>query len=100
MPSRYSEQDRASTLVSRNVSIAGRRTSLRLEPAMWDALGEIARRERMTVHQLCSEVDRRRQESSLTAAIRVFALSYFRTAATEDGHRRAGHGRGAVRRGS
>jgi predicted DNA-binding ribbon-helix-helix protein len=94
MRSSQSGIERASTLISRNVSIHGRRTSLRLEPAMWDALGEIARRERMTVHQLCTEVDDRRQESSLTAAIRVFALSYFRTAATEDGHRRAGHGKG------
>src|SRR5262245_6447590 len=81
-----------STLVSRNVTVGGRRTSLRLEPPMWDALAEIARRESMTVHQLCTQVEIRRRESSLTAAIRVFALSYFRAAATEDGHERAGHG--------
>jgi predicted DNA-binding ribbon-helix-helix protein len=99
MPSSQNGIERASTLVSRNVSIRGRRTSLRLEPAMWDALAEIARRERMTVHQLCAAVDGRRQESSLTAAIRVFALTYFRTAATEDGHRRAGHGKAPSRRG-
>ena len=83
---------RASTLVSRNVSVNARRTSLRLEPPMWDALEEIARRENMTIHQLCTQVDARRHESSLTAAIRVFTLSYFRAAATEDGHGRAGHG--------
>ena len=83
---------RASTLVSRNVTVNARRTSLRLEPPMWDALTEIARRENMTIHQLCALVDARRHESSLTAAIRVFALSYFRAAATEDGHGRAGHG--------
>jgi predicted DNA-binding ribbon-helix-helix protein len=83
---------RASTLVSRNVTVNARRTSLRLEPPMWDALAEIARREAMTIHQLCALVDARRHESSLTAAIRVFALSYFRAAATEDGHGRAGHG--------
>ena len=83
---------RASTLVSRNVSINARRTSLRLEPSMWEALAEIARRENMTIHQLCTQVDARRHESSLTAAIRVFTLSYFRAAATEDGHGRAGHG--------
>jgi len=83
---------RASTLVSRNVSVNARRTSLRLEPPMWDALEEIARREKMTIHQLCTQVDARRHESSLTAAIRVFTLSYFRAAATEDGHGRAGHG--------
>ena len=86
------DSHRGSTLVSRNVSINARRTSLRLEPSMWDALAEIARRENMTIHQLCTQVDARRHESSLTAAIRVFTLSYFRAAATEDGHGRAGHG--------
>ncbi len=34
-----------SSLISRNVTVAGHRTSMRLEPAMWDALGEICRRE-------------------------------------------------------
>ena len=82
-----------STLINRNVTVAGRRTSLRLEPAMWDALEEVARRERSTVHQICALVDARRSESSLTAAIRVFILGYYRAAATEDGHGNAGHGR-------
>jgi len=35
-------------LVTRNVMINGRRTSVRLEPAMWEALGDIARREAVT----------------------------------------------------
>ena len=82
-----------STLVNRNVTVAGRRTSLRLEPAMWDALEDVARREGSTVHQICALVDARRRESSLTAAIRVFILGYYRAAATEDGHGNAGHGR-------
>ena len=82
-----------STLVNRNVTVAGRRTSLRLEPAMWDALEEVARREGTTVHRLCTLVEARRRESSLTAAIRVFILGYYRAAATEDGHGNAGHGR-------
>lgn len=84
----------ASTLISRNLTIGGHRTSARLEPAMWDALGEICEREGTTVHQLCTVIDRRRVESSLTAALRVFLLSYYRAAATEDGHVFAGHGQG------
>lgn len=83
---------RSSTLVNRNVTIRGRRTSLRLEPLMWEALYEIARREGLTIHELCTLVQDRRQESTLTAAIRVFILIYFREAATEDGHELAGHG--------
>ncbi|WP_348981781.1 ribbon-helix-helix domain-containing protein, partial [Azospirillum sp. TSH58] len=36
----------------RNVMVAGRRTSMRLEPAFWDALEEIAQREDLTVSRL------------------------------------------------
>jgi predicted DNA-binding ribbon-helix-helix protein len=83
---------RSSTLVNRNVTIRGRRTSLRLEPAMWDALQEIAQREGTSVHELCTKVDLERRESTLTAAIRVYILAYYRAAATAHGHILAGHG--------
>ncbi len=82
----------ASTLVNRNVFIGRHRTSVRLEPVMWDALAEICRREEMTMHEICGLIDSRRQASSLTAAIRVFTLAYFRAAATEEGHANNGHG--------
>lgn len=59
---------------------------------MWDALAEICRREDLTVHDLCGLIDERRRASSLTAAIRVFIVNYFRAAATEDGHASIGHG--------
>jgi len=82
----------ASTLINRNVTVAGRRTSMRLEPAMWDALQQICHREGKTLNQLVTEIDRQRVESSLTAAIRVYLLQYFCAAATDEGHRLAGHG--------
>ncbi len=81
-----------SSLVNRNVIIGERRTSLRLEPALWDALDEACRREGMTRHELCTRIDRRGRASILTAAVRVFIVSYFKTAATEYGHADAGHG--------
>ena len=81
-----------STLVNRNVTIGRRRTSLRLEPAMWDALEEICRREEMSQHEISAMIDERRRSSSLTAAIRVFIVNYFRAAATEVGHASIGHG--------
>ena len=80
-----------STLRSGNVTVAGRRTSIRLEPAMWQALREIGAREGKTMNALVTEIERGRAQSSLTAAIRVFLLDYFKAAATEEGHRRAGH---------
>jgi predicted DNA-binding ribbon-helix-helix protein len=84
--------DLMSTLVSRNITLQDRRTSVRLEPAMWDALDEVCRREERTIHELCTMVDRQRRESKLTAAVRVFVMAYFRAASTDQGHAEAGHG--------
>lgn len=81
-----------SSLVNRNVTVGGRRTSVRLEPAMWEALRHICRREKRSLNDLVTEVDQGRTSSSLTAALRVYLLKYFLAAATEEGHRRAGHG--------
>ncbi len=86
-----------STLVSRNVTVVGHRTSVRLEPNMWRALADICRRERQSVHEICTAIDGRREASTLTAGLRVFIMEYFRAAATEDGHLRAGHGFGVTR---
>lgn len=84
-----------STLVSRNVSLDGRRTSVRLEPSMWNGLADICKRERATLHQVCSAVARHKPRlTSFTAAVRVFILCYYRDAATEDGHAKCGHGQG------
>src|ERR1700760_4431918 len=88
----FAERPAASTLVNRNITVVGRRTSVRLEPAMWDALEEICLREGKSMNQLATEICRGRSESSLTAAIRVFLIQYFRAAASDEGHRRAGHG--------
>src|SRR5690348_17585326 len=84
----------ASTLVNRNVTVGDRRTSMRLERAMWEALHEICRREGKSLNELVTDIDAQRSESSLTAAIRVYLLRYFSAAATDEGHRLAGHGDG------
>lgn len=81
------------TLVSRNITIFGRRTSVRLEPEMWVALTDISEREGCSIHELCSLIHlRKKPATSLTAAIRVFLMLYFRAAATDEGHRLAGQG--------
>ena len=72
-----------STLINRNVTVNGHRTSMRLEPAMWEALEDICRREAKTVHEICSLVEEHRVQSSLTAAMRVFIVGYFRAALTQ-----------------
>lgn len=82
-----------STLIGRNITVYGKRTSVRLEPEMWEALQYVSRKERCTIHNICTLVYLRKQNNtSLTAAIRVFLMLYFRAAATEDGHQKAGHG--------
>ena len=81
-----------SRLVNRNI-VAGRgRTSMRLEPELWDALVEICRREGLDPGQLVRRVEQQGHAGGRTSAVRVYLLTYFRTAATESGHAAAGHG--------
>ena len=81
-------------LISKNITIIGKRTSVRLEPEMWRALKEIARREKCSIHDICSMVYAcKRPRSSLTASIRVFLMLYYKAAATEPGHKKARHGK-------
>ena len=63
-------------LINRNINVEGHRTSIRLEPEFWVGLTNIARRERLTIDQLCTEIDRGAGKLSRTAAIRVFIASY------------------------
>lgn len=82
-----------STLVSKNITILGNRTSVRLEPEMWRAIHDIATKEGCSIHELCSLVYLRKDDNTtLTVAIRVFLMLYYRAAATTEGHERAGHG--------
>ena len=58
-------------------------------------MSEICRREFCTRHDVCSYVaDHKPPHGSLTSSLRVFIHDYFSTCATEDGHKRAGHGQG------
>lgn len=86
---------------ARNITIAGRRTSVRLEPEMWDALEDVSRREKLTIHDLCTRINQRRVSSNatyrdvpltLSAAIRVFLIKYFRECALAGGFLGAGQG--------
>lgn len=72
----------ASALVSKNVRIHDRRTSVRLEPEMWSALHEIAVIEKCSIHDLCGAVhDLKDSKTSFTGALRVFLMEYYRTVA-------------------
>jgi predicted DNA-binding ribbon-helix-helix protein len=85
-----------SRLVNRNVTASGARTSIRLEPELWDALMEICRRERMTLARIVQAIETKRLSAhdagGRTSAVRVHIVEYFRAAATEAGHAAANHG--------
>ena len=74
-----------SSLVIRNVVVGGHRTSVRLEPAMWEALADIARHRQKTLRELVTEIERDRTASSLTAAIRVYIVEFYRSVAARAG---------------
>lgn len=65
----------------RNVTLGSRRTSVSLEEQVWDGLTEICRREEVGLDELCTSVEVRRVDSSMSSALRVFLLTYFRHAA-------------------
>lgn len=67
-----------SRLVNRNVVAARGRTSMRLEPELWDALTEICRRESIRMGELVRRVEARGHAGGRTSAIRVFILEYYR----------------------
>ncbi|WP_085553990.1 ribbon-helix-helix domain-containing protein [Azospirillum agricola] len=99
-----------SSLVGRALELSGRTVQIRLEPSYWEGLDEICRREDLTVDEVCADVKERMEQQirrsrsgsrgsgqpgvSLANALRVFVVGYYRQAATERGHARAGHGRG------
>lgn len=88
----YAKEDRVSRLVNRNVVAGSGRTSMRLEPELWNALMEVCQREDRDLHQVIRQVESGRDSGGRTSAVRVFLLQYFRDAATEAGHAAAGHG--------
>ncbi len=81
-----------SRLINRNVNALSGRTSMRLEPEMWEALREICLREGIDLGALIQRVEGTGDDGGRTSAVRVHVLQYFRAAATDQGHRDAGHG--------
>ncbi len=67
-----------SLVTKRSVVIDGRKSSVSVEKAFWDVLREIANSNDATLRELVTKIDRDRQHSNLSSAIRVFALEYYR----------------------
>lgn len=67
-----------SSVVKRSIIRDGHKSSVSLEDQFWDALREIAERERVTVSTLVSTIDHGPNRRNLSSAIRVFVLDHYR----------------------
>jgi predicted DNA-binding ribbon-helix-helix protein len=65
------------SIAIRSVVVSGRRTSITLEDAFWDAMHEIAEAKCMTRPRLIREINKTRSHANLSSAIRVFVLAYY-----------------------
>ena len=65
----------------KNIIIAHRRTSLALEVYFWGCLQVILTYEQITLDEFCMLVVQHRQNSSLSSAVRLVIVIYFRTLA-------------------
>lgn len=68
-------------LVNRNITAATGRTSMRLEPELWDALDQIARETGQTLAELIRRAESASRSGGRTSAVRVFVVGYFRSRA-------------------
>lgn len=75
----------ASRLINRNVIAKSGRTSMRLEPELWDALREICLLETITLSELVQRIEREGHPGGRTSAIRVHVVTYFRNVARSGG---------------
>ena len=74
-----------SSLITRNVRIHDRRTSVRLEPQLWRALEMIAVREQTDTNAICTRVaEQPRDGGGFTSALRVYIIRYFAQMALGD----------------
>ena len=82
-PRDYLDQGNMGLKAKRNIQLINVRTSVVLETAIWDAVGEILLRENLDLNGFCQMVDKRRRGFNLTSAIRVLVVIYYRTLAHE-----------------
>ena len=65
-------------VVKHSVHIDGRKTSVSLEDAFWSGLKEIADAQGTTLSAMVAEIDKKREQSNLSSAIRLFVLDQVR----------------------
>ena len=78
MPERRVGRRSSSGLVTRNITVRGGRTSMRLEPELWDALEEVCRREGINVSEIIERAQEGTRAGTRTSAVRTYLVNYFR----------------------
>ena len=63
-----------SQVIKRSVMIDGHKTSICLEDAFWSSLKAIAQAQGATVAQTVTTIDKTREQSNLSSAVRLFVL--------------------------
>jgi predicted DNA-binding ribbon-helix-helix protein len=79
----YFDQRNLVLKARRNIQLINVRTSIVLETAIWDAVGEFLLRENLDLNGFCQMVDKRRRGFILTSTIRVVVVISYRTLAHE-----------------
>jgi predicted DNA-binding ribbon-helix-helix protein len=80
------QERRKSLLVKRSVKV-GKKTSLSLEDAFWNALKEIAAAQGTSVRHLIATIDSERRKghrTNLSSAVRLFVLDCYRSRCRPD----------------
>ena len=58
----------------RSIVVSGHATSISMEDAFWNTLGDIAEERKISLSALITQVDQERSTSNLSSAIRLFVL--------------------------
>jgi predicted DNA-binding ribbon-helix-helix protein len=66
-----------SVVVKRNVAIGGHKTSISVEDAFWKGLKEIAADRNMTLTDLVTTINSKRERNNLSSAVRLFVLDHY-----------------------
>ena len=73
-----SEHPEISATRQRFIRIGTRRTSVRLEDSLWQALRDIAAAEGIDVHTLCTHLHASRGPGTYTSTLRIFIVDWMR----------------------
>jgi predicted DNA-binding ribbon-helix-helix protein len=68
-----------SAVIKRSIVVAGHKTSVSLEDEFWSGLKEIAARRVATLSELVGAIDKERQHTNLSSALRLFVLDFYRS---------------------